>query len=307
MFNLVKVGGKGLGYVALQELDPGTLLISEAPVLVVMLLGGSLSPGAATDVTRQFCGKNREERNEIMSLVNKYDDDSEILGIFKTNAMVVSQYQSALFPKICRANHACVPNCHYFWNSDIGEQQLYVGRKVRKGEEVTVSYLPDNFLGGREERRNFLLAKNNFLCICETCTAEASIQRTMDEYNRTNIVRKVGEINRLAKGIKLDLVETKAKIKYKSLCLSLLTVLKKMTIHISILFIVKNCLFSIYILLCDEEMAVLWAKDIYRMSKLLTGFSCDTRDWAFTVKRVPKLLRNREQLQQNIQSWSLQI
>ena len=31
---MVKVRGKGLGYVALQDIEPGVLLISEAPILV---------------------------------------------------------------------------------------------------------------------------------------------------------------------------------------------------------------------------------------------------------------------------------
>ena len=31
---MVKVRGKGLGYVALQDIEPGTLLISDPPILV---------------------------------------------------------------------------------------------------------------------------------------------------------------------------------------------------------------------------------------------------------------------------------
>ena len=34
---MVKVRGKGLGYVALQDIEPGVLLISEAPILVSAL------------------------------------------------------------------------------------------------------------------------------------------------------------------------------------------------------------------------------------------------------------------------------
>ena len=79
---MVKVRGKGLGYVALQDIEPGVLLISEAPILVsfklwvetkeqrsppfeiisrcsfpqvVILMGGVLSSAASIDVTRQFC------------------------------------------------------------------------------------------------------------------------------------------------------------------------------------------------------------------------------------------------------------
>ena len=34
LFKMVKVRGKGLGYVALQDIEPGTLLISDPPILV---------------------------------------------------------------------------------------------------------------------------------------------------------------------------------------------------------------------------------------------------------------------------------
>ena len=43
-------------------------------------------------------------------------------GIFKTNAMVISNDESCLFPMVCRANHSCVPNCTYTWNSDTAQQ-----------------------------------------------------------------------------------------------------------------------------------------------------------------------------------------
>ena len=34
LFKMVKVRGKGLGYVALQDIEPGTLLLSDPPMLV---------------------------------------------------------------------------------------------------------------------------------------------------------------------------------------------------------------------------------------------------------------------------------
>ena len=78
-----------------------------------------------------------------MSLFNKYEDEeNEILGIFKTNAMVISSWKSALFPKICRANHSCVPNCNYVWNSELGQQQMFAVRKVSK-PHIALLYLSD--------------------------------------------------------------------------------------------------------------------------------------------------------------------
>ena len=54
LVSLEDCGTKGLGLVATSELLPGRLLISEAAILRVTLMGDSLSPGAAKDVSRQF-------------------------------------------------------------------------------------------------------------------------------------------------------------------------------------------------------------------------------------------------------------
>ena len=43
------------------------------------------------------------------------------------------------FCSVCRANHACVPNCNYMFNWETNEQELYVVRPIRPGEELTVS------------------------------------------------------------------------------------------------------------------------------------------------------------------------
>ena len=47
---------------------------------------------------------------------------------------VFTSWKSALFPKICRANHSCVPNCNYVWNPELGQQQMFLVKKVNKGQ-----------------------------------------------------------------------------------------------------------------------------------------------------------------------------
>ena len=95
------------------------------------------------------------------NIIRYEDEENEILGIFKTNAMIISRWRrkyfqfhsdkmstpgslnsdnvntvftswkSALFPKICRANHSCVPNCNYVWNPELGQQQMFLVKKVK--------------------------------------------------------------------------------------------------------------------------------------------------------------------------------
>ena len=65
-----------------------------------------------------------------MDLANNYDDENEVLGIFKTNAMVISQNESALFPLLSRTNHSCIPNCNYMWNEEQGKQQMFAVKRI---------------------------------------------------------------------------------------------------------------------------------------------------------------------------------
>ena len=85
--------------------------------------------------------------------------------------------------------------------------------------------------------------------------------------------------------IPVALLKMKANLitRYKSLCLGLLGQLKKMHIQLPILYVVKvqlhiilfssiyfvqNNLFTISTLLEDKEMALMWAKDLLKMSKV---------------------------------------
>ena len=127
----------------------------------------------------------------MTNLANNYDDDDEVVGIFKTNAMIISPTQSALFPWVCRANHSCVPNCNYIFNPQCSHQQLYCTNLIKKGEELTVSYLPDNIVGGVEIRRKFLMENHNFVCMCKYCCQPEEIL-SQDDQAREIIVRRIG-------------------------------------------------------------------------------------------------------------------
>ena len=133
-----------------------------------------------------------EERRIVTSLANNYEDVDEVMGIYKTNAMTISPSESALFPTVCRANHSCVPNCNYVYNAAKGRQELLTTRKIRPGEELTVSYLPDNMVGGRRERRKILMSIHKFHCLCEICELEQGQELKQDEYFRMIAQRRIG-------------------------------------------------------------------------------------------------------------------
>jgi len=307
-FQLTSYGDKGAGLVALVDIQPGTLLISEPAILRVTLINGDLSSGASKDVNRQFSSMESEDRKLVMSLANNYTDyTNEVLAIFKTNAMTISPMEAGLYPWVCRANHSCSPNCNYYHNSDLGLQQLFCVRHIRAGEEITVSYLPDNMFAARSQRRAFLLKTHNFVCQCSICSLEGE-ELALNEGLRINASRRVAEINVLASQIPPSIGESDLKRKYKYCCLNLLNQLETMAIPLPTIYMVKTVVFSIYIMLGDKDTAMIWCQDLVKLSSTLSGeHSEETVGWKNTCGWIKDYFTDLDQLQDAVQGWSLII
>ena len=154
---------------------------------------------------------------------------------------------------------------------------------------------------------NKALPGARFLCQCELCSLEGEPLARDEERRKVNL-RRIREINRLAENIPLELGESPAKTKYKYCCLNLLHTMEQMSMPVASLYLVKSCIFSIYILLEQSETALIWARDLCAMSSLLTGESSEvTENWRTTADSLMALSEDRELLEQSIQGWSLNI
>ena len=111
--------------------------------------------------------------------------------------MIISSSESALFPWVCRANHSCVPNCNYMWNEEVGEQQMFAVEMIPVGTELTVSYLPDNFIEGVEMRRKMILEQHNFVCMCQSCAMGTGGIKNKEESDRKEAKRLIGKFELL--------------------------------------------------------------------------------------------------------------
>merc|ERR1719167_1565346 len=110
--------------------------------------------------------------------------------------MIVSGNESCLFPTICRANHACVPNCTYTWNNGTQEQSMYASTEIAAGDELTVSYLPDNLVDGRHARQQFISQNYRFSCECDICQLGEGFALRQDEEDRLVARNLIGALNR---------------------------------------------------------------------------------------------------------------
>merc|ERR1712013_343205 len=80
----------------------------------------------------------------------------------------------------------------YFWNEDTNTRDMRTLRKIKQGEEITVSYINSRVFS-REERYAYLKDRYNFDCRCEACDlTEEEIQQEVkrfDEY-KAEMLRK---------------------------------------------------------------------------------------------------------------------
>ena len=62
---------------------------------------------------------------------------------------------------------------------------------MKVGEEITVSYLPDNLIADRETRRKYLQKNHNFICQCSICSLDGQLL-VEDEKQRKIASRRLG-------------------------------------------------------------------------------------------------------------------
>lgn len=92
-----------------------------------------------------------------------------ILGIWEAN-----NFATGVFEIASRFNHSCTPNVDKNWNEDLKKTQFMVIRDVKQGEELSVSYLPDDWEFDRVERLAKLKLGWGFDCDCLLCDGSSA-------------------------------------------------------------------------------------------------------------------------------------
>lgn len=80
-----------------------------------------------------------------------------------------NNWNEMVFEIGCRINHACAPNLETSWNVRLGQQIWTAMRDIRKGEELTGTYLYDIESHDTEYRRSELKKHWGFECECDAC------------------------------------------------------------------------------------------------------------------------------------------
>jgi len=185
-FEMICLTGKGTGLIATKNLYSGDLILAEAPALLVPdeIYENTISTSELID--KQITQLSSSVREMVLSLTDCRDpEDPSYLGMFYTNDMNYDG-DAALCPMMARANHSCRPNAEFTTRRDLGHQRLVVMYNVKKGEEITINYMPISEEGSdvKDTRRAYLREWYNFHCLCRSCTVEG------DELKEENILRE---------------------------------------------------------------------------------------------------------------------
>lgn len=159
----------GQGVFATQDIPCGTIIISETPLLLT----------SNQDLLKNLKALSPESLAKFYTLHNCKSLERPLeQGIWYTNCFKVSSYEdntkseNGVFEIACRINHSCCPNAEYDWKKEIGRMEIVTKRNLKRGEEITHSYI--EFLGHESvhDRRRRLQGSWNFLCRCERCLSE---------------------------------------------------------------------------------------------------------------------------------------
>jgi len=180
----VEVKGKGL--VAIRNISAGTVIITEDPLIIVNKKDEQ-DVGFEVPGYEQFKKMDPVKKHELMELYDPKEkknnfDRHEDLEYAKFCRIVAGNYVSinnkdhpgdkdvaGVFKQLSRINHSCSPNSFAEWEAGSVTHSVRAARMIKKGEEVTSSYLGSKD-GAREDRRKDLLDTWHFHCGCEVCS-----------------------------------------------------------------------------------------------------------------------------------------
>lgn len=186
MWTTVKETANGHGLFAADDIEAGTLIIQESPLLTTTREEAQ-SASEHISIPAQIGLLSAEDQRRLMDLYHNPSKLSEFaeyqgqpcdgaadidlavaLAKFYTNAATIStgDLDAGLFTTFCRMNHSCAPNTSWGYDHISRMMHVYAARDIKQGEELTDSYTT---LAQPRARRLKELANWGFRCGCAVC------------------------------------------------------------------------------------------------------------------------------------------
>jgi hypothetical protein len=200
MYEIRGAGAKGLGVFAQSHIPRGTRIFSEKPLLSIThaqdagdiftasrllapnqrgrLLGLSNHTTIELSILRWNQAAWYTLKSTLAALSSfalpkrlSLSEHVRILSIFRSNAFnlgSMSSIQQALFERISRINHSCLPNAQGNFHEGLGRFNIHATRDIERDEELTLNYLHERG-AVRASRQESLETGYGFLCQCPAC------------------------------------------------------------------------------------------------------------------------------------------
>lgn len=192
MYKINKIDNKGLGTIALKNIEPNTLIFSEKSNIIISKKSKKYE---AIIIKFVYLLLNNKKIKNMFSLCCPHELDEncisevKILNIIK-NLTNLSTQQFLLnfnvsdlvlcYEKVKRNvfesddkmffvfngtkfNHSCVPNIYYYFDHDTLTLSFYSNKKILSGEELVISYISENM------SKSCLVSTYGFTCKCPKC------------------------------------------------------------------------------------------------------------------------------------------
>ena len=182
--------GKGLGVFAVQDIERGTRITCEEPLIhlpggdifEVMAAFAKLPPDRRAVFLSLHCrplggiiDKKREmllKAHPLMSLraaalTVPIEEQLQVMAIHETNCFEAKE-GSVICVEASRINHSCLPNVQTCWNVTIGAETVHAVKNIAKGEEIFTTYIPRCEARAQRGQR---LVRYGFKCSCSACEA----------------------------------------------------------------------------------------------------------------------------------------
>jgi hypothetical protein len=180
LWKIAPIDGKGLGLIATQDITPGTLILSEKPLLTTEGVTTIDLEVAEAQLRQKFSSLSPHAQKAFMALHNNHPDDKPLSGIVRSNGYPMGPGAEAggVYETISRINHSCSPNVVQAWNPLAEKETVYAVREIPAGTEICTAY---HFGGPSSERQKILKMFFGFECTCFLCSLPEEKLEVSDE------------------------------------------------------------------------------------------------------------------------------
>lgn len=167
LWKLEPIPGKGKGLVATRDISPGTLILSDPPLITTDVITSVET--TEKDLAQSLKALPKDSQRAYLSLHNNYPGKNPLSNIVRSNGYPLGPGSNVggVFANVSRINHSCRPNAKHTWNASLKQQTVYAIRPIAAGHELTLSYLQG---GTYDQRQQELQSFFGFTCTCDLCS-----------------------------------------------------------------------------------------------------------------------------------------